>query len=79
MKAFALFFALALTSCASLPVDVFRISSGTSIEAMKSTVLRPPDRIAHFQRDGHSVEVWTYVSERISIVFQDNIIVEWRN
>lgn len=70
-----LFFA----SCSSLPLDVFAIRAGASIEEMKSSVLRSPDKVRHFVREGKSYESWTYIKENIVVLFQDGIISEWHN
>jgi len=79
MKYVILALLLALASCASLPVDVFAIRSDSTIEEMKASVTRPPDKVRHYVREGKSFESWLYVKEGIFLVFCDNVLVEWRN
>ncbi len=62
-----------LASCATIP-DVFALREGASIEALRSSSVRPL-RVEHWRASGHAMERWTYA--KASFTFEDGALVEW--
>ncbi len=74
----SLIIVMALAGCTSIPVDVYFLREGMTVETVYA-IASKPDRIIHTKTDGHSYEQWFYRDAKINLKFEDNKLIEWSN